>query len=129
MHGVGMYFERRSFGGLGQNLFIISCSLFCRALFVFNLLCLFYNWFFSFLFWLCPFLKNQIVCHGFVFRLFCNFSLFVFRLESSLQKNKLSSSKLVLIRFGYRGFSFLSHVLRLWFVVFSKLRWLVWITI
>ena len=46
---------------------------------------------------------------------------FVFRLISSLQKNNLSSSKLVLIQFGYRGFSFLSLAVRLWFVVFSKL--------
>ena len=46
---------------------------------------------------------------------------FVFRLESSLQKNNLSSSKLVLIQFGYRGFSFLSHAVRLWFVMFIKL--------
>ena len=35
--------------------------------------------------------------------------------------NNLSSSKLVLIQFGYRGFSFLSHAVRLWFMVFSKL--------
>ena len=45
----------------------------------------------------------------------------MFRLKSSLQKNSLSSSKLVLIQFGYRGDSFLSHAARLWFVVFSKL--------
>ena len=32
--------------------------------------------------------------------MFCSF---VFRLKSSLQKNNLSSSKLVLIQFGYRG--------------------------
>ena len=54
---------------------------------------------------------------------------FVFRLVISFQKDKLSSFKLVLIRFGYRGFSFLSHAARLWVVVFSKLRWLVWIII
>ena len=46
------------------------------------------------------------------FFVFCSF---VFRLESSLQKNNLSSFKLVLIRFGYCGFSFLSHVVELWF--------------
>ena len=46
---------------------------------------------------------------------------FVFRLKKSLQKNNLSSSKLVFIQFGYRGFSFLSHAVRLWFMVFSKL--------
>ena len=45
----------------------------------------------------------------------------MFRLESSLRKNDLSSSKLILIRFGYCGFSFVSHAVRLWFVVFSKL--------
>ena len=37
------------------------------------------------------------------------FWCFVLRLKSSLQKNNLSGSKLVLIQFGYRGFSFLSH--------------------
>ena len=42
-------------------------------------------------------------------------------LKKSLQKNNLSSSKLVFIQFGYRGFSFLSHAVRLWFMVFSKL--------
>ena len=50
--------------------------------------------------------------------MFCSF---VFRLKNSLQKNNLSSSKLVLIQFGYRGFSFLSHAIRLSFVVFTKL--------
>ena len=34
-----------------------------------------------------------------------------------------------LIRFGYRGFSFLSHAVSLRFMVFSKLRWLVLIII
>ena len=41
--------------------------------------------------------------------------------KSSLQKNNLSSFKLVLIQFGYRGFSFLGHAVRLWFLVFCKL--------
>ena len=50
--------------------------------------------------------------------MFCSF---VFRLKNSLQKNNLGSSKLVLIQFGYRGLSFLSHADRLSFVVFSKL--------
>ena len=45
----------------------------------------------------------------------------MFRFKNSLQKNNLSSSKLVLIQFGYRGFSFLSHAIRLSFVVFTKL--------
>ena len=40
------------------------------------------------------------------FLLFCFF--FVFRLKSSPQKNNLSSSK-----FGYHGFSFFSHDVRL----------------
>ena len=54
----------------------------------------------------------------FDFLVFCSF---VFRLKSSLQKINLSSFKLVLIQFRYRGFSFLSHAVRLWFMVFSKL--------
>ena len=49
------------------------------------------------------------------------FGSFVFRLKSSLQKTNLSSSKLVLIQFGYRGFSFLRPTVGLWLVVFSKL--------
>ena len=72
MHGVGMYFERCRSGGLGLKWGIISCSLFCRVHFMFNLLCLFFYWFFPFLVWLCTFLKNQIVWFGFDFRLFCN---------------------------------------------------------
>ena len=64
-------------------------------------------------------LKLFVLGLSFDFFVFCSF---VFRLESSLQKNNLSSSKLVLIRFGNRGFSFLSHAVRLWFVVFIKLR-------
>ena len=55
---------------------------------------------------------------SFDFLVFCSF---MFRLKSSLQKNNLSSSKLLLIQFGYTGFSFLSNPVRLWFMVFSKL--------
>ena len=54
---------------------------------------------------------------------------FFFKLVNSLQKNKLSSSEAGLIRFGYRGFSFLSHTISLWFIEFSKLCWLVWVII
>ena len=42
---------------------------------------------------------------------FLVFCCFVFRLKSSLQKNNLSSSKLVLTQFGYRGFLFLVMLL------------------
>ena len=59
-----------------------------------------------------------VLCSFFDFLVFCSF---VFRLENSLQKNRLSSYKLVLIQFGYRGFSFISHAVRLWFMVISKL--------
>ena len=45
----------------------------------------------------------------------------MFRLKRSLHENNLSSFKLVLILFKYRGFSFFSHAVSLWFVVFSKL--------
>ena len=110
--------------GVGYNFalfFVGSC-------FVFNLLCIFYYWFFPFCFGCVLFSKIKSFGLGLFFNFFVFYS-FVFRLESSLQKNKLSSSKLVLIRFGYRGFSFLNHAVRLWFVVFSKLRWLVWIII
>ena len=55
---------------------------------------------------------------SFDFLVFCSF---VFRLKSSLQKNNLSSFKLILIQFGYRGFSFLNHAVKFWFVVFSEL--------
>ena len=39
-------------GGLGQEWSMILSSIFYRVFFVFNLLCLFYYWFFPFLFWL-----------------------------------------------------------------------------
>ena len=65
-----------------------------------------------------PKIKLFVLGLSFDFLVFCSF---VFRLKSSLQKNNLSSSKLVLIQFGYRGFSFFIHADRLWFVVFSKL--------
>ena len=63
-------------------------------------------------------IKLFVLGLSFDFLLFCSF---VFRLKSNLQKNNLSSSNLVLIQFGYRGFSFLGHDVRLWFMVFSKL--------
>ena len=47
---------------------------------------------------------------SFDFLVYC---FFVFRLKCSLQKKNLSSSKLVLFQFGYRGFSFLTHAVRL----------------
>ena len=128
MHGVGMYFERCRSGGLGLKWGIISCSLFCRVLFMLNLLCLFYYWFFPFFFGCVLFSKIKLFGLGLSFDFFV-FYLFVVRLESSLQKNKLSSFKLVFIRFGYRGFYFLSHAVGLWFLMFSKLRWLIWIII
>ena len=61
--------------------------------------------------------KSFVLGLSFDFFVFCSF---MFRLETSLQKNFLSSSKLVLIQFGYRGFSFLSHAVRLWVVMISK---------
>ena len=82
----------------------------CRVPFNVQHFLSFYDSFSSFLFWLCPFLKNQIVCFGFVLRHFLLYS-FVLRLESCLQKNNLSSFKLALIWFGYSGFSFLSHAI------------------
>ena len=117
-------------GGLGQEWSINSSSLFfleglvCVQLFVPFLILVF-----SFFVLVVSFsqkFKSFVLGLSFDFFVFCSF---VFRLESSLQKNNLSSSKLVLIRLGYRGFSFLSHAVRLWFVVFSKLRWLAWINI
>ena len=96
-----------------------SCCVltFCVILFLVFLLFL----------WLCSFLENQIV---FGLGLSCDFLVFYsffFRLGNSLQKNKLSSFQAGLIRFGYHMCSFLSHAVSLWLMVFSKLRWLVWI--
>ena len=67
-----------------------------------------------------------VLCSSFDFLVFYSF---VFRFERNLQKNKLSSVNLVLTRFVYSGFSFLSHTARLWYVVFGKLCWLVCIFI
>ena len=63
-------------------------------------------------------IKLFVLGSSFDFLVFCSF---VIRLESSLRKNNLSSSKLVLVQFGYRGYSFIGHAVRLWFAVFSKL--------
>ena len=70
--------------------------------------------------------KSNCFWFGFVLRLFGVFCFF-FRLGNSLQKNKLSKFQAGLIRFGYRGFSFLIHAVSLWFMVFSKLRWLLFL--
>ena len=83
-------------------LFFATCVLFCCLSYVF-----------------CSKIKLDVLGLSFDFLVLCSF---VFGLKSSLQKNNLSSSKLVLIHFGYGGFSFPSHAVRLWFVVFSKLR-------
>ena len=79
---------------------------------------------FSFLFWLCPFLKNRIVYFGFVFRFFLFYSVPI-KLERGFQKNNLSIFNLGLSRFRYRGNFFLSHAISFWFCGVSKLRWLV----
>ena len=101
-------------GGLGQEWSINSCSFFGESF-----LCSFFVPFlllvFSFLSWLCPSLQNSNCLFSVCLSTFIVFCSFMFRLESSLQKNNLSSSKLVFIRFGYRGFFFLSHAVRLWF--------------
>ena len=89
----------------------------------------------AFFYWFVPFfvlaiffskIKLFVLGLSFDFLVFC---YFVFRLKSSLQKNNLSSSKLVLIQFGYTGFSFLGMLLvgGLWCLV--SLRWLVWIIV
>ena len=107
-------------GSLGQEWSINSCSLFWRVLFVSDFSCLLFTGFFFFVLVVSFPSKFKLFVLGLSFDFFVLCS-FVFRLESSLQKNNLSSSKLVLIQFGYRGFSFLSHAVRLWFVMFIKL--------
>ena len=65
------------------------------------------------------FFKKQIVCGmGLSFDFFV-FYYFFLRLGNSLQKNNLFNFKLVLIQFGYRRCSFLSHAVSLRFMVFS----------
>ena len=107
------------FGRLGQEWSInhafffggsLLCSTFRAFLFLFFLFCLGFVIFSK--------IKSFVLGLFFDFLVFCSF---VFRFKSSLQKNDLSSSKLVLIQFGYRGFSFLGHAFRLRSVVFSKL--------
>ena len=56
---------------------------------------LYYFLFFFFFRWLCPFLKNQIVCGLGLSCDFLVFYCFIFRLGNSLQKNNLCSFKLV----------------------------------
>ena len=67
---------------------------------------------FLFFFWLCPFLKNRIICFRFVFRFLLFYSVLM-KLECGFQKDTLSSFNLGLIRFGYRGTFFLSHAISL----------------
>ena len=47
-----------------------ACWFFMGSSFVLTFSVMFVTGFFLLLFWLCPFLKNQIVWFGFVFRLF-----------------------------------------------------------
>ena len=99
---------------------IVSCSHFGGSCFCSTFCALFITGFF-FCCFICVFfskIKLFVLGLSFDFLVFC---YFVFRPKSSLQKNNLSSSKLVLIQFGYRGFSFLCHTVRMWFVVFSRL--------
>ena len=110
-----------SSGGLGQQWGYNFMLSFWRVLFLVQLFRLFFS---SKVFFCClsyvffSKIKMFVLGLSFDFLVFCSF---VFRFKSSLQKNNLSSSKLVLIQFGYRGFSFLSHAVRLWLMVFSKL--------
>ena len=87
---------------------------------MFKLSCIFYDWFFLSCLGCALFSKIKLFVFGssFDILLYCDF---VFRLESSLQKNNLTSSKLVFIQCGYPGISFLSHAVRLWLVVFNTL--------
>ena len=71
MHGVVMYCERRRSDGLGQKWVNFLWYLCAESLFVFNLLFLFYYLNSPFLFWLCPYLENQIIWFWFVVRFFC----------------------------------------------------------
>ena len=92
---------------------------FWRVLCYFNLSCQFLLLVFfcclSFVF----FLKIKLFVLGLPFDIcFCSS---VFRIKSSLQKTNLSSSKLVLTQFSYRGFYFLSHDVRWRFMLFIKL--------
>ena len=89
----------------------------------------FYYCFFFFWSWLCPFLQNSNSLFWVCLSTFLCFVLLCSDLKVVFKRTIYAVIKLVLIRFVYRGFSFLSHAVRLWFVVFSKLRWLVWIII
>ena len=72
---------------------MISCWFFVGSCFELTCYDVFVTGFFLLLFWLCHFLKNQIVWFGFVLSFdFLVFYTFFFRLINSLQKKKLSSS-------------------------------------
>ena len=49
---------------------MVACWFSMGSCFVLTFCVMFVTGFFVLLFWLCPFLKNQIVWFGFVFRLF-----------------------------------------------------------
>ena len=100
-------------------------SLCAELFFVFNLLWLFYWVFFSFLFWLCPLLKNRITFFGFVFRFFC-FLFYFFLIFKVAFEKKIIPFQSGLLRLGYRGTFFLRHAVSLLFCGVSKLRCLVY---
>ena len=105
---------------------MISCS-FCKGS-CFALTFMLYYFLFSFCFVGCVlFLNHQIV---FGLGLSCDFLVFYcfFFFDLVIVIKRINYPVLsCLIRCGYRGFSFLSHAVSLWFMVFSKLRWLVWL--
>ena len=86
--------------------------------FVLTFYIMFFTGFSFLLFRLCPISKNQVYGLGFSFDFLLFYSFFL-RLTNSLRKNKLSGSLSLFDPVGYRGFSFLSHAVSLWFIVFS----------
>ena len=106
MLNTSLWWVRPGVGLIFYGLFVQSPFL-CSFFYSFFMIC-----FLLICFGCVLFSKTESFCLSSSFDFFV-FYLFVLRLESDLQKNYLYSFKLVLIWFGYRGFSFLSHAIKL----------------
>ena len=82
--------------------FFITSIFFCSLIFVFSL-------------------KIKLFVLGLSFDFLLFFVLLYSDLKVVFKRIILSGSKLVFFQFGYCGFSLISHAVRLWFMIFSKL--------
>ena len=104
-------------------------AVFLGSCLVFTFYDVFVTGFFLFFVLVLSLFKNLNIWLGFVFRLFWVLFFSFLKLSIVFKRIKHLVLSAGLFRFGYRGFPLLSHVVSMWFIVCSKLRWLVWIII